>query len=228
MAKDLGDDRQVAIMMAGNPHLEQEWLRWGEPLASASIVVYAVHGRGGSPEDMADVLKRIAVPGIHAVLPAAADHTWYPQGFLAPFDANQPALDNALATVEAHRARLEGEGVSPGRLALLGFSQGACLLAEHLLRTRRRCAGAVILTGGYIGPDAHPWPEDLGLVGMPVLMTTARDDEWVPLARFEETVTAFRSVGAQVESHVDDDPFHQVNDDMLLEAHRFLGGLAGR
>jgi phospholipase/carboxylesterase len=215
-------------MTDGNPHLGLEWLRWGEPATDARLVVYAVHGRGESPKDMVSILERLAVPGIHAVLPAAADRTWYPRSFLRPLAANQPALDHSLATVEEHRDRLEDEGVTSARLVLLGFSQGACLLAEHLLRTRRGCAGAVIFTGGYFGPDEHPWPDDSGLAGQPILMTIARDDEWVPLARFEATEKAFRSAGARVESRVDDDPLHQVNDDMLLEARRFLSELSDR
>jgi phospholipase/carboxylesterase len=215
-------------MTDGNPHLEQDWLHWGVPMAEARMVVYAVHGRGAAPQDMVGTLERLAAPGIHAVVPAAAGNAWFPQSFLATRAANQPLLDHALAAVESHRARLEGQGIPPHRLVLLGFAQGACLLAEHLLRTRRRCAGAVLFTGGYIGPAAHPWPRHTGLAGMPMLMTTARDDPWIPLQRFEETVTAFKQAGARVESHVDDDPFHQVNDDMLLEAHRFLAQLGNR
>lgn len=215
-------------MTSGNPHLDQDWVHWGVPVAQARLVLYAVHGRDGSPDYMIEALDRLALPGVHAVVPAAAGQSWWPQSFLATRAANQPMLDHALGTVEAHRARLQAEGVGPDRLVLLGFAQGACLLAEHLLRARKRCAAAVLFTGGYVGPAAHPWPRDTGLAGMPMLMATARDDAWVPLQRFEETVAALKQAGARVESHVDDDPFHQINDDMLLEAHRFLRGLAGR
>lgn len=208
--------------MPTNPHLTHEPVQHGAPPGSASLVVYAVHGRGQSPAFMAEVADRIDLPGVAWVLPEAHGSSWYPQGFLAPLAENQPDLDHALETVRAHtRALLEPDGPP---VAVLGFSQGACLLSEWLLREQPRLAGAVLHTGGYLGPDERTWDASpgRGLSDQVVEMFTAREDAWVPLHRVEATGDAFRSLGATVELTVYDDPDHHLNDDSVRRIRRYL------
>lgn len=208
--------------MPTNPHLTHEPLRHGAPPGSAALVVYAVHGRGQSPAFMAELADRIDLPGVAWVLPQAHGSSWYPQGFLAPLAENQPELDHALETVRAHtRPLLEQDGPP---VAVLGFSQGACLLSEWLLRDQPRLAGAVLHTGGYLGPDERTWDASpgRGLSGQVVELLTAREDAWVPLHRVQATGDAFRSLGATVELTVYDDPEHHLNDDSVRRIRRYL------
>ena len=206
--------------MPSNPHLSQDPLWYGP--SDASLVVYAVHGRGQSPDFMKDVADRVDLPDLAWVLPAAHNKSWYPQSFLAPVEENQPALDDALDAVRTHMDVLLNQAGPP--VGVLGFSQGACLLSEYLLQDRPRLAGAVLHTGGYLGPSERDWEvaPDPGLAGLSVELLTAQDDDWVPLHRVEATALAFRSLGASVELTSYDDPEHHVNDDSIRRIRRYL------
>lgn len=213
-----------------NPHLQSAPIVYGHAdITQAPLVAYAVHGRNQQPEFMAETANRIAVPNITYVLPRANGCTWYPESFLADTRLNEPAASFAHDAVDTHLRCIEIQGVPAERTVLLGFSQGACLLAEYLLRTRKRYAGAALLTGGYLGPHERTWSADEGRFDrMPVLLTTSARDEWVPLARVHATTEAFAELGASVRLHVDDDPVHRINDEVAGYVRHFLTTLTQR
>ncbi|MFC5946853.1 alpha/beta hydrolase [Pseudonocardia lutea] len=189
---------------------------WGAPVGRGRLAVVAVHGRDQDPETMRDVAERAgyadAASPITWLAPAASGRTWYPKRFTDPRAENEPDLTAALATVEDALAELATCGFPSDRVVLLGFSQGACLLADVLVRTPRRFAAAALLTGGYIGPPGFRPEVAGGLAGVPVLLATSSVDSWVPLKRVQETAEVLAGAGAHVDLRVDDDPVHQVND----------------
>jgi phospholipase/carboxylesterase len=203
-----------------NPHLATPVSHHGVAVEDAAIVVLAVHGRGQSAQYMAALAERVGLDGVAWVLPNASDNTWYPEGFLRPHEENQPRLGQALEAVGSHFGELSG---GPTPVVLFGFSQGACLLSEYLLTEQPRCAGAILHTGGYLGPDEREWPDRGGvLADLPVLMATAEKDEWVPLHRVEATARAFAMLGARVECDIYDDTEHHVNDNAVTRIRKFL------
>jgi phospholipase/carboxylesterase len=216
--------------MTPNPHLRNEPMQHGaHDLGQAPLVVYAVHGRGQQPEFMAEVAHRIARPETAYLLPSADSSSWYPESFLKPLAHNEPLLGHALAAVDAHLARISDQGVPAERTVLMGFSQGACLLAEYLLRTGRRFAGAALLTGGYLGPEEKSWSAGGKFFdGMPVLLATSARDEWVPLTRVHATTESFVELGAAVRLHVDDDPEHRINDDFIGHIQKLFDTITTR
>ena len=119
-------------------------------------------------------------PDVAYLLPGAPGNSWYPQSFMAPFAANEPWLSRSLA----NQARLiEGviaAGVPPERIVLGGFSQGACLTAETLVRAPRRYGAGIIFTGGLIGPPGTAWPAEPALAGTPVYLSGSEIDPHVP------------------------------------------------
>jgi len=141
-----------------DPHAGQPVLHHGMPIDRARLVVILVHGRGGSPEDMLGLAAELNVSDVAYLAPAAAGGTWYPQSFLAPIDQNEPGLSSALAVLERLVSTLAQQGVTDERVALLGFSQGACLALEFAARRARRYAAVVALSGGLIGPPGTPRP----------------------------------------------------------------------
>lgn len=205
----------------GNPHLDQPPVTAGAPLAGAGAAALVVHGRGQTPDYMKAVLDRVARPELAYLLPAAAGNTWYPQGFLAPVEDNQPRLDQALEAVGVLLGHIADAGVPPERTFLVGFSQGACLLSEFLVRTPRRYGGAAILTGGFIGPGSRS--ASGSFARMPVFLGSSRYDEWVPPARAEETAQLLRAMDADVTFRLYDDREHLVNDDEIVQVRRLLG-----
>src|SRR3954453_3499316 len=114
-------------MNQNDPHANQPVLQVGTSLESARGVIVMIHGRGASAESILSLLPELDVDGLAAVAPQAAGGTWYPQSFLAPIAMNQPYLDSALRSVDAVVSNLLAGGMPSERIAILGFSQGACL-----------------------------------------------------------------------------------------------------
>ena len=155
------------------------------------------HGRGGSAADMRELARALGVHGVRFLLPQADNHTWYPQRFLAPLEANAPWLSAAIAQLERIVTGLIGDGIPAGRIFVGGFSQGGCLAAEYLCRHPRPYAGGLIFTGGLIGPPGTVWPVSTALKGVPVLLTSSEADDWVPAARVRETEAWLRRCEAR-------------------------------
>lgn len=201
--------RTHPLAVTANPHLTTEPLVAGNP--EAAIAAVLVHGRDQDPEWMLDVARRIDLDdSVSYVLPRAADRSWYPGRFYDPMEDNEPCLGWSLEAIEAAVA-LTARPLS--RVALVGFSQGACIVAEHLARRPAPYGAAAILTGALFGtPDAERMPVG-SLDGLPMFFGIAERDDWIPLEAVRGTVAAFQRAGARCELRVYDDEEHGVNDD---------------
>jgi predicted esterase len=187
-------------------------------------VVILIHGRGQDPRDLEDmIVARIGLPEVGYVAPRAADHTWYPSGFMMPVEQNQPRLDFALARVASLADELAAQGMPLEEQVIFGFSQGACLASEYVLRRGQRVAALCAFTGGLIGPDGMAWEAAGALFGgMPVLLGGASQDPWVPAARMLETAEVFRRLGARVDAPIYPSAVHEINDDQIARARAIL------
>jgi phospholipase/carboxylesterase len=203
----------------------------GPPLDGARAATILLHGRGHSPQWMLELAQRVDLKEMPFVAVPAANNTWYPASFLAPFEKNQPHLDWALERVESVVRELESKGVTRSQIALVGFSQGACLACEYLYRTRGKWGAVAALTGGLIGPPGVTWDvtqsntEVTARVTAPMLMATSAIDEWVPLARVEESAKVFRGLGAELEFHVYPNREHLVSDEEVVLLRKLLARL---
>lgn len=206
-----------------NPHTSSGMSLVGEPLRSASIAVVAVHGRDQEPQWMLDhLVSRLDLPGAAYILPTIEGGSWYPNRFFDPAAENEPWITHALERFGSAVALAGDAGVPVQRVLLTGFSQGACLVAEMLVRDVRPYAGVAVLTGGFMGSDEELVVPPEPLEGMPVLITGHVDDSWVPVPRVERTAELLREAGAQVELAIHDDPEHGINDDEVAAVRRML------
>ncbi len=207
-----------------NAHESRPAERWGAELDSARLAVIAVHGRGQSPNVMRALAERIDLPDLAWLAPVADDSTWYPSPFTAPIESNQPSLDGALDAIERHGRELSEAGFAADRVALLGFSQGACLSIHSAISSPRTYRALISFTGGFIGaPGSVPVPGGR-LDGLPTLLSTAADDAWVPLWRVEETARFLEGLGADVDLRVHPGSQHEVTDDEIAAARELLAG----
>src|SRR5215213_6523196 len=139
-----------------HPHAGQRLLRSGPSPKDSRLVAILLHGRGASAEDILGLAEQFSATDIAYLAPQAAGSTWYPYPFLAPLQQNEPWLGSALKVIEGLIAELHGHGVSAERVALMGFSQGACLALEFAARHARRYAAVAGFSGGLIGPPGTP------------------------------------------------------------------------
>jgi phospholipase/carboxylesterase len=212
--------------MTGNPHLRTETASAGDP--GAAVAGGLFHGRGKDPEFMLEVARRLGLDDAVAyVLPRAADRSWYPGRFYDPMEDNEPWLGWSLEAVEAAVVQARGGRRSLPDLALVGFSQGACIVAEHLARRPEPYGAAAILTGALFGTAAERLPVG-SLGGLPMFFGIAQGDDWIPVDAVRDTVEAFRRAGARCDLHVYDEQDHGVNDDEILAVRTLLTDLLER
>jgi len=208
-----------------DPHAGQPLVQAGPAPRSAAATLVLVHGRGGDAEDMLDLYAALDLEKLAAVAPQAAENTWYPHSFQAPLSANQPWLDSALGRIKWLVDELISGGVPAHKIALLGFSQGACLVAEFVVRNPRRYGGVMALTGGLIGPPGTERSYIGSLEGTPVFLGTSDPDAHVPVERVEETSQVLTDLGAVVELRRYPGMAHTVNEDELSACRNLLQNL---
>lgn len=195
---------------------------FGAEGGEALLAGVLLHGRFESPGNMMEIARRLGAPGIRYSALQASGGQWYPLSFLAPIEANQPGLDRSLELVEHEVKALERRGWSRSRIALIGYSQGACLAAEYVFRRPTRWACLLAFTGGLIGPPGTAWPVRGDLQGTPVLLSNGDADPWVPWSRVQETAGRFRTAGAEVElRHYPGRP-HEIGDDEIAVGRAIL------
>jgi predicted esterase len=198
-----------------DPHAGQPLLRQGLPLERARLAVIVVHGRGGSAEDMLGLAAELRTNDVSYLAPQAAGHTWYPYSFLAPLEQNQPGLDSALGVLASLLDTIAAAGVTTDRVALLGFSQGACLSLEFAARHARRYSAVIGLSGGVIGPPGTPRTYTGSFAGTRVFLGCSDIDAHIPVERVHETADVYRQLGATVDERIYPGMGHTINRDEL-------------
>lgn len=208
-----------------HPHAGQPLLTAGPPPEQAPATLILVHGRGADASGMLSLFRELDQPDLAAIAPGAAGLTWYPLSFLAPLEANQPFLDSGLRRLASVADDLIARGVPAERIALLGFSQGACLISEFVARRPRRYGAVMALTGGLIGPPGTRRDYPGSLDGAPVFLGTSDPDPHVPFERVEETAEVFTRMGAAVELRSYPGMAHTINEDEMEACRALLRSL---
>jgi predicted esterase len=206
-------------------HAGRPVLQAGAPLDKASAVVIMVHGRNAAPENILSLVPRLARPDVAYLAPAAAGRTWYPYTFLSERHRNEPHLSSALQVLADLTDDLVGRGIAKDRIILLGFSQGACLSCEFLLRHPARWGGLIAFSGGLIGPPGTTWAPAGFLDGTPVFLGCSDVDAHVPRDRVDETARVFTQMSADVLLRIYPGMDHTVNDDEIAHATALIDRL---
>ncbi|HSF80867.1 MAG TPA: dienelactone hydrolase family protein [Anaerolineales bacterium] len=197
------------------PHQNAMLIATGRPVSEAQAAMLMLHGRGASAEDILSLSQMLELPGFAYIAPQAYGYTWYPYRFLAPLEANQPFLSSGLTLIATILADLEGQGLPPERVILLGFSQGACLALEYAARHARRYGGVAGLSGGLIGPPGTSWDYPGSLEGTPVFLGCSDSDAHIPKERVLETAQILDLRGATVTSRLYPGMGHTINQEEI-------------
>lgn len=202
-------------LVGPDPHGETRTLASGVPLDRAHSALIAIHGRGASAEDILGLAKEIGPAGVAIVAPEAADNTWYPYRFTEPFERNEPYLSSALKRIASLLKEMNESGIPADHIAVVGFSQGACLALESIARNPRRYAAAIGFSGGLIGPPGTRFDYPGSLQGTPVFLGCSDIDAHIPVSRVEETAEALGRLGASVDARIYPGMGHTINRDEI-------------
>ena len=187
----------------------------GASLPNARLGVILLHGRGASAEDILSLAEQLGVDDAAYAAPQAAGHSWYPFSFLAPIEKNEPGISSGLRVISGLMSSFAEHDISANRMALVGFSQGACLALEFAARHPRAYAAVVGLSGGLIGPPGAPRNYSGSLGGADVFLGCSDVDPHIPLERVQESAEVFRRLGATVDERIYRGFGHTVNRDEL-------------
>ena len=207
------------------PHAGARVFEAGAPLARAKAAMVLIHGRGATAESILSLAEVFAQPDIAYFAPQAEDNTWYPYSFLMPIEQNEPRLSSALQVIADLLASLESQGFPAERVAIGGFSQGACLATEFAARNARRYGGVIGLSGGLIGTPGTPRNYAGSLAGTPVFLGCSDVDAHIPLERVQETTRILTALGGAVTERIYKNFGHAVNDDEIANCRRILSRL---
>lgn len=215
------------MTMQNSPHAGQPVLTAGPVPAAAKAALILVHGRGGDAADMLGLARMLAGPGMACLAPQAAGHSWYPYRFVEPTARNEPFLGSALEQLDGLVEKVLQAGIPEEKIALAGFSQGACLALEYF-RRRGAPLGAVIgFSGGLIGESLPEVEASTQLGGTPVLLGCSERDAHIPVSRLRETDALLRRMGAEVTLRIRPGADHSVDPQDAGIAKLMLARLAG-
>lgn len=208
-----------------DPHADAPVRTLGAPLGNAAAAAIFVHGRGATAESILELARATLVPGVAYLAPQASGQTWYPKSFLSPIADNEPGITSGLACIARLVAMVEAAGIPGARVALLGFSQGACLSLEFTARHARRYGAVIGLSGALIGPPGTPRDYQGTLDGTPIFLGCSDVDSHIPLWRVDESAGVLEGLGAKVDKRIYPGMGHTVSPDEVKAVRELLDGL---
>jgi predicted esterase len=208
-------------------HESEPVLTGGTVLREARAAVLLIHGRGGSAQDILSLGQTLiaGLPGVALLAPQAPGRTWYPQRFLAPLSQNEPALTAALGVIAALISRALDAGIPPERVALLGFSQGACLALEYVARHPHRYGAVIALSGAVIGPPGTVRTAPGRLADTPIYLGCSDRDFHIPETSVHESAEVLTALGGRVQTAIFPGMGHTVIAEEVAAARALIQGL---
>ena len=166
-------------------------------------LVVGFHGYGETAETHLEQLRRIPRSSECLLVSVRALHLFYTKGgevvgsWMTKLDRDDAAADNA-AYVAAIVAEVKAGLPVDGRLAYIGFSQGASMAYRAAARAGHPCQ-AVLAIAGDMPPEVA---SDEGMAWPPVLVTRGEHDRYFAADKMERDVAHLRARGAEVEAVV--------------------------
>lgn len=197
-------------------------LEFGAEWDDARAVAILLHAHGQTPEDMRRLAVEIDCPNVRYILPEAEGGMWYPRNILETFEENVAKLGQSLAQLGAIIDGLRARGIALDRIVPGGFSHGACVVAEFLVRNPKSYGGALLFTGGLIDVAAIGRRPGSGLLAVPVYVSGSEMDAIIPVERTRGAIKTLQAGGALIRSHVFPDRAHEISPDEMIAARTLL------
>ena len=166
-------------------------------------VVIAIHGWTGDISSMEPVAKSLRLPDTKWVIPQApyksdkSGFTW--------FDGNDESgwkYKDSFITINSLIHDLINQGFKYDEIFLLGFSQGACLAMEWIIRQPFSIGGAIPIAGFIKYKDRFKIDATLESIGTQVLLIHGDKDEIIHPEESEKALKLFQSLDYEVNLHI--------------------------
>lgn len=198
----------------------------------AKTAVVFVHGYGADGSDLLGLADPLGphLPDTVFFAPDAPERCtanpmgfqWFPIPWLDGSSEEQ-ALSGLAAAADDLNAFLDklliDEGLTPDRLALVGFSQGTMMSLHVAPRRADPVAGVVGFSGRLMQPE-HLEAETISKP--PVLLIHGDQDDVVPLESLPKAADALVAAGFETYSHISKGTGHGIAHDGLSLALSFL------
>ena len=141
-----------------------------------------------------------------------------------PIASNEPFLSQAVEEcAKAVDEASEAGSLPPARIVIGGFSQGACIALEYVLRHPGRCGTLIVFTGALMDSASRAWNTSTRpLAGLRALITGSDVDDWVPERYVREAAHLLLDLGADVRLRIYPGRPHAVCDDEVAEARSLI------
>jgi phospholipase/carboxylesterase len=177
-----------------------------KPATASMPMVILIHGRGADMNDLADVAPLFdTADGCRFVFPNAPKPfeaypgmmfgwTWF-EGWPPVHESVVESREQMLRFID----EITQEYPTPeGKLIVAGFSQGALMALDSGLRTKKKLAGIIAMSGGLyehelIDLSAHK--------ALPVLIAHGSQDDVVPVNYARRARAVLENAGVDVEYH---------------------------
>lgn len=158
---------------------------------------------------MQGIVRHLHAPGVRFVLPKSDGPGWYAARAIDPLTTeSRGELEQSLSAlgtvIDTARSAMAGKP-----LLLIGFSQGACLSAEYLMRHGPFDGAAALLTGCRVGHRSDN-PPIRNLAGMPIYASCGDNDPWIPAAAHYELLADLTRAGARIRTDMVPGRAHEV------------------
>jgi predicted esterase len=199
-----------------------EPIECGADWNAAQAVAILLHGHGQSPGDMRRLAAEIDCANVRYILPGVDGATWYPRPLVESFEENALAVQQAVAHLLGIVEALRGKSIAQDRIVLGGFAEGACVVAEYLVRYPRSYGGALLLTGGLVDVAAIGRRPGSGLLAVPIYVSGSETETVIPVERTRGVIKTLQAGGALIRSHVFADRAHASAPEEILAARKLL------
>jgi phospholipase/carboxylesterase len=198
----------------------QELVTGGDPAAAPGASIIVLHGLGADGSDFVPIARELdlsAAGPVRFVFPSAPVRpvslnggyrmrAWYdifpPDPDPAvPRREDEAGLHTAQAQVQALIEHEVGRGVAPGRIVLMGFSQGCAMALMAGLRAPQRLAGLVGLSGYLpLAADTAAQASEANR-GLPIFIAHGTHDAVVAVSRGAASRDLLQQLGHPVSWH---------------------------
>ena len=165
--------------------------------------VIAIHGWTGDVSSMEPVAKSLRLPDTKWVIPQApyqsdkSGFTW--------FDGNDETgwkYKDSFKIINSLIQDLVDQGFKYDEIFLLGFSQGACLAMEWIIRQPFSIGGSIHIAGFIKYKDRFKIDATLESKETQILLIHGDKDEIIHPEESEKALKKFQSLGYEVNLHI--------------------------